>query len=169
MPEAAETVVVVFDYDKTILDCDSDDWVTDHFGLSETLGQLLRAGTPWNSLMVTCQPTLSLSLAPISRLNSTTDFQSHACYCFTLDQCDISQFLSFYFFWFSGSDDDGNTRAWEINRRHRRLLKKSSVTSPHCLRHKICPFCRVLDIHSDFQIKLYIKKGISIVKYSSSS
>ncbi|OWM63432.1 hypothetical protein CDL15_Pgr022177 [Punica granatum] len=44
-------VVVVFDFDKTILDCDSDNWVVDQFGLSDTFRQLLLTGTPWNTLM----------------------------------------------------------------------------------------------------------------------
>ncbi|XP_030530647.1 inorganic pyrophosphatase 1-like isoform X2 [Rhodamnia argentea] len=43
-------IAVVFDFDKTILDCDSDDWVVDKFGLSEAFDRL-RPTLPWNSLM----------------------------------------------------------------------------------------------------------------------
>ncbi|XP_056176751.1 thiamine phosphate phosphatase-like protein isoform X2 [Syzygium oleosum] len=43
-------VVAVFDFDKTILDCDSDDWVVDKLGLSEVFDRL-RPTLPLNSLM----------------------------------------------------------------------------------------------------------------------
>ncbi|KAL5558766.1 hypothetical protein UlMin_034977 [Ulmus minor] len=43
-------VVVVLDFDKTIIDCDSDNWVVDEFGLTELFAQLLPT-LPWNSLM----------------------------------------------------------------------------------------------------------------------
>ncbi|KAF5468015.1 hypothetical protein F2P56_012210 [Juglans regia] len=43
-------VVVVFDFDKTILDCDSDNWVVDELGISELFTQFLPT-LPWNSLM----------------------------------------------------------------------------------------------------------------------
>ncbi|KAF8040689.1 hypothetical protein BT93_B2809 [Corymbia citriodora subsp. variegata] len=43
-------IVVVFDFDKTILDCDSDDWVVDKLGLKEAFDRL-RPTWPWNSLM----------------------------------------------------------------------------------------------------------------------
>ncbi|KAJ0971399.1 hypothetical protein J5N97_019358 [Dioscorea zingiberensis] len=45
----AETVVV-FDFDKTIINCDSDDWVVREFGMAETFKQLMLT-MPWNSLM----------------------------------------------------------------------------------------------------------------------
>lgn len=48
-------VVAVFDFDKTILDCDSDDWVVDKLGLSE-VSDRLRPTLPLNSLMVSCLP-----------------------------------------------------------------------------------------------------------------
>ena len=44
-------VVVVFDFDKTIIDCDSDNWVVDELGLTPLFTQLLPT-MPWNSLMV---------------------------------------------------------------------------------------------------------------------
>ncbi|KAL6344745.1 hypothetical protein AAG906_002651 [Vitis piasezkii] len=43
-------VVVVFDFDKTIIDCDSDNWVVDELGLTPLFTQLLPT-MPWNSLM----------------------------------------------------------------------------------------------------------------------
>ncbi|RWR82732.1 inorganic pyrophosphatase 1 [Cinnamomum micranthum f. kanehirae] len=43
-------VVVVFDFDKTIIDCDSDNWVVDELGATELFNQLLPT-MPWNSLM----------------------------------------------------------------------------------------------------------------------
>ncbi|GMH22060.1 hypothetical protein Nepgr_023903 [Nepenthes gracilis] len=43
-------IVVVFDFDKTIIDCDSDNWVVDELGFTELFNQLLPT-MPWNSLM----------------------------------------------------------------------------------------------------------------------
>ncbi|KAF8388843.1 hypothetical protein HHK36_025523 [Tetracentron sinense] len=43
-------IVVVFDFDKTIIDCDSDNWVVDELGATELFNQLLPT-MPWNSLM----------------------------------------------------------------------------------------------------------------------
>ncbi|GMI77940.1 phosphoethanolamine/phosphocholine phosphatase 1 [Hibiscus trionum] len=43
-------VVVIFDFDKTIIDCDSDNWVVDELGFTELFNQLLPT-MPWNSLM----------------------------------------------------------------------------------------------------------------------
>ncbi|XP_031257848.1 inorganic pyrophosphatase 1-like [Pistacia vera] len=43
-------IVVVFDFDKTIIDCDSDNWVIDELGATELFNQLLPT-MPWNSLM----------------------------------------------------------------------------------------------------------------------
>ncbi|KHN32680.1 Inorganic pyrophosphatase 2 [Glycine soja] len=42
--------VVVFDFDSTIIECDSDNWVLDEFGLTEKFYQLL-PNMPWNPLM----------------------------------------------------------------------------------------------------------------------
>ncbi|TVU09159.1 hypothetical protein EJB05_42604 [Eragrostis curvula] len=39
--------VVVFDFDKTIVDCDSDNWVVDGVGATERFDELLRQ-LPWN-------------------------------------------------------------------------------------------------------------------------
>ncbi|KAG4124846.1 hypothetical protein ERO13_D10G062900v2 [Gossypium hirsutum] len=47
---AASDVVVVMDFDKTIIDCDSDNWVVDELGATELFNQLLPT-MPWNSLM----------------------------------------------------------------------------------------------------------------------
>ncbi|GJT62823.1 inorganic pyrophosphatase 2-like protein [Tanacetum coccineum] len=43
-------IVVVFDFDKTIIDIDSDNWVVDELGATELFNQLLRT-MPWNSVM----------------------------------------------------------------------------------------------------------------------
>ncbi|KAI9079227.1 hypothetical protein K1719_038832 [Acacia pycnantha] len=43
-------IVVVFDFDKTIVDCDSDNWVIDELGFTDLFNQLLPT-MPWNSLM----------------------------------------------------------------------------------------------------------------------
>ncbi|XP_010047325.2 inorganic pyrophosphatase 2 isoform X1 [Eucalyptus grandis] len=48
--ERMAEIVLVFDFDKTILDCDSDDWVVDKLGLSEAFDRL-RPTLPYNSLM----------------------------------------------------------------------------------------------------------------------
>ncbi|KAK1422509.1 hypothetical protein QVD17_25682 [Tagetes erecta] len=43
-------IVVIFDFDKTILDVDSDNWVVDELGATHIFNQLLPT-MPWNSLM----------------------------------------------------------------------------------------------------------------------
>ncbi|OAY36531.1 inorganic pyrophosphatase 1 [Manihot esculenta] len=43
-------IVVVFDFDKTIIDVDSDNWVVDELGFTDLFNQLLPT-MPWNSLM----------------------------------------------------------------------------------------------------------------------
>ncbi|KAK9281810.1 hypothetical protein L1049_004716 [Liquidambar formosana] len=43
-------IVVVFDFDKTIIDCDSDNWVVDGLSATDLFNQLLPT-MPWNSLM----------------------------------------------------------------------------------------------------------------------
>lgn len=45
-----EGIVVVFDFDKTIIDIDSDNWVVDELGFTDLFNQLLPT-MPWNSLM----------------------------------------------------------------------------------------------------------------------
>ena len=44
-------IVVVFDFDKTIIDVDSDNWVVDGLGFTDLFNQLLPT-MPWNTLMV---------------------------------------------------------------------------------------------------------------------
>lgn len=44
--------MVVFDFDKTIIDCDSDNWVVDELGFTDLFNQLLPT-MPWNTLMDT--------------------------------------------------------------------------------------------------------------------
>ncbi|OIW09011.1 hypothetical protein TanjilG_05987 [Lupinus angustifolius] len=43
-------IVVVFDFDKTIIDCDSDNFVVDDLGFTDLFNQLLPT-MPWNTLM----------------------------------------------------------------------------------------------------------------------
>ncbi|KAM7483825.1 hypothetical protein LguiB_008408 [Lonicera macranthoides] len=43
-------IVVIFDFDKTIIDLDSDNWVVDELGFTDLFNQLLPT-MPWNSLM----------------------------------------------------------------------------------------------------------------------
>ncbi|KAK6264197.1 Phosphatase PHOSPHO-type - like 3 [Theobroma cacao] len=43
-------IVVIFDFDKTIIDCDSDNWVLDELGATKLFNQLLPT-MPWNPLM----------------------------------------------------------------------------------------------------------------------
>lgn len=45
-------IVVVFDFDKTIIDVDSDNWVVDNLGATELFDRLLPT-MPWNTLMDT--------------------------------------------------------------------------------------------------------------------
>ncbi|MBA0836466.1 hypothetical protein Goarm_008680 [Gossypium armourianum] len=45
-------IVVVFDFDKTIIDRDSDNWVVDGLGFTDLFNQLLPT-MPWNTLMDT--------------------------------------------------------------------------------------------------------------------
>lgn len=47
----AAGIVVVFDFDKTIIDVDSDNWVVDELGFTDLFDRLLHT-MPWNSLMV---------------------------------------------------------------------------------------------------------------------
>lgn len=42
---------MVFDFDKTIIDCDSDNWVIDDLGATKRFDELLQT-MPWNSAMV---------------------------------------------------------------------------------------------------------------------
>ncbi|MCD9640711.1 Inorganic pyrophosphatase 1 [Datura stramonium] len=43
-------IMVIFDFDKTIIDVDSDNWVVDELGATDLFNQLLPT-MPWNSLM----------------------------------------------------------------------------------------------------------------------
>ncbi|XVF74437.1 hypothetical protein PTKIN_Ptkin13bG0110200 [Pterospermum kingtungense] len=46
----AADIVVIFDFDKTIIDCDSDNWVLDELNATDLFNQLLPT-MPWNPLM----------------------------------------------------------------------------------------------------------------------
>ncbi|VFR00187.1 unnamed protein product [Cuscuta campestris] len=54
---AAGRVVVLFDFDKTIIDVDSDNWVVDELGFASLFHRLLPT-MPWNSLMDTMMKEL---------------------------------------------------------------------------------------------------------------
>ncbi|GMI93737.1 phosphoethanolamine/phosphocholine phosphatase 1 [Hibiscus trionum] len=54
---AASDIVVIMDFDKTIIDCDSDNWVVDKLGATHLFNQLLPT-MPWNSLMDTMMEKL---------------------------------------------------------------------------------------------------------------
>lgn len=56
--ESMAGLVVIFDFDKTIIDCDSDNWVVEELGINDLFTQLLHT-LPWNSLMVShCSTSL---------------------------------------------------------------------------------------------------------------
>lgn len=57
-------IVVVFDFDRTLIDGDSDSWVVAEMGLTQLFNEL-RSTLPWNKLMV-C--TLSFSLRFIEKV-----------------------------------------------------------------------------------------------------
>lgn len=46
-----ERIVIIFDFDRTLIDGDSDRWVVTEMGLTEIFHQL-RFTLPWNRLMV---------------------------------------------------------------------------------------------------------------------
>ncbi|KAI5670870.1 hypothetical protein M9H77_11234 [Catharanthus roseus] len=46
----ASGIVVIFDFDKTIIDLDSDNWVVDELGFNDLFNQLVHS-IPWNSMM----------------------------------------------------------------------------------------------------------------------
>ncbi|KAK8477919.1 hypothetical protein V6N13_015647 [Hibiscus sabdariffa] len=48
---AASDIVVIMDFDKTIIDCDSNNWVVDVLGATHLFNQLFPT-MPWNSLMI---------------------------------------------------------------------------------------------------------------------
>ncbi|GFY97150.1 inorganic pyrophosphatase 1 [Actinidia rufa] len=50
-------IVAVFDFDKTIIDLDSDNWVVDELGFTDLFNQLLPT-MPWNTLMDTMMKEL---------------------------------------------------------------------------------------------------------------
>lgn len=47
-----EGVVVVFDFDETIIDCDSDIWVAEDLGVANLFNDLINS-MPWNAAAVT--------------------------------------------------------------------------------------------------------------------
>lgn len=59
--------LVVFDFDKTIVDCDSDNWVVDALGATRRFDELLRH-LPWNHAIVSASGRVLLAA---SRLQCT--------------------------------------------------------------------------------------------------
>lgn len=53
-------IVVIFDFDKTIIDIDSDNWVIDGLGGTALFDHLLTT-LPWNSAMVSLSLTSNLN------------------------------------------------------------------------------------------------------------
>lgn len=51
LPKVAGEMVIIWDFDRTIMDDDSDRWVVVEMGLNQLFNQL-RQSLPWNSLMV---------------------------------------------------------------------------------------------------------------------
>lgn len=59
--------LVVFDFDKTIVDCDSDNWVVDALGATRRFDDLLRH-LPWNHAIVSaCMPLQWLHIPACSQ------------------------------------------------------------------------------------------------------
>ena len=56
-------IVVIFDFDKTIIDIDSDNWVIDGLGGTALFERLLTT-MPWNSAMVRFSFTSKLIITP---------------------------------------------------------------------------------------------------------
>ncbi|XP_057528134.1 inorganic pyrophosphatase 2-like [Amaranthus tricolor] len=54
-----EGIVVVFDFDKTMIDCDSDNWVVDELGLTDRFNELFNT-MPWNTMMDTLMKEMHL-------------------------------------------------------------------------------------------------------------
>jgi hypothetical protein len=55
--------LVVFDFDKTIVDCDSDNWVVDALGATRRFDDLLRH-LPWNHAIVSTRTLITLISRP---------------------------------------------------------------------------------------------------------
>jgi hypothetical protein len=68
---AGATAVVAFDFDRTIIDGDSDNWVITEMGLTRLFNEL-RSTLPWNSLMVSI---LSFTLFNIFHMNTHSGFR----------------------------------------------------------------------------------------------
>lgn len=75
----AAGLVVVFDFDKTIIDCDSDNWVVDSLGFTERFDHLLLTH-PWNSTMdiiMTEIHTQGISVQQIADILKTAPLDPH--------------------------------------------------------------------------------------------
>ncbi|XP_062206714.1 inorganic pyrophosphatase 1-like [Phragmites australis] len=72
-------IVVVFDFDKTIIDVDSDNWVVDNLGATELFDRLLPT-MPWNTLMDTMMGELHAqgkTLADIAEVLKAAPLDPH--------------------------------------------------------------------------------------------
>ncbi|XP_062219946.1 inorganic pyrophosphatase 1-like [Phragmites australis] len=72
-------IVVVFDFDKTIIDVDSDNWVVDNLGATELFDRLLPT-MPWNTLMDTMMGELHAqgkTLADVAEVLKTAPLDPH--------------------------------------------------------------------------------------------
>ena len=90
-------IVVVFDFDKTIVDVDSDNWVVDELGFTDLFNQLLPT-MPWNTLMV------SLFVLTCFKCNLPCVFYS------SIRIIICSEKL--HFLVFKGYNDDGASFTW---------------------------------------------------------
>ncbi|XP_074307586.1 inorganic pyrophosphatase 2-like [Silene latifolia] len=63
-----EGIIVIFDFDKTIIDVDSDNWVVDELGFTE-LFNLLLPTMPWNTLMDTMMKEIHAQGYTIDRIS----------------------------------------------------------------------------------------------------
>ena len=93
-------IIVVFDFDRTMIDCDSDSWVVNELVATE-LFQSLRPAMSWNSLMV-CAP-ISHHTTPVALFFITNHIQLS------------SQDMLLSFITLSGEDDEGAAFTREDN------------------------------------------------------
>lgn len=75
--KAMAGTVVVFDFDRTILDGDSDNWVVTEMGLAQLFSEL-RSTMTWNSLMVCANSCFFFSLFLLEVKNLCTLFPFHS-------------------------------------------------------------------------------------------
>lgn len=79
IPANMSEIIVIFDFDKTIIDADSDNWVVDELGATDLFNQLLST-MPWNSVMVTFFIIIFISCLLIS-ISRIKEYQLFYFYC----------------------------------------------------------------------------------------